>query len=203
MALIEAVLWDMGGVLLRTEDWGPRERLAQRLGRTRQQLEDLVFGGETGKAAQLGQISDSELWQTAAAALGVAPEDIPQIRQEFFAGDVLDRALVDTIRKLRGQVVTGVISNAWINLRETILLEWKIADAFDDLVISAEVGITKPDAAIYRLALDRLGLPAQGVAFVDDFERNVDAAAWLGIHAIHFRSAEQTKKELKKLLDKS
>jgi len=63
---------------------------------------------------------------------------------------------------------------------------WKIADAFDVLVISAEVGIAKPDALIFSLALERLGVSAEEAVFVDDFVENIEAARAYGLHTVHF-----------------
>jgi 2-haloacid dehalogenase len=67
---------------------------------------------------------------------------------------------------------------------------------FDDIVISGEVGVIKPDPRIFRILLERHGVePAQAV-FVDDVEKNAAAASALGIHGIHFRSPQQLRREL-------
>ena len=75
-----------------------------------------------------------------------------------------------------------------------------IDELFELVVDSAFVGMRKPEPAIYELTLDRLGLPAQACAFVDDVEVNVSAASALGLHAVHFRSTEQVVAELDALL---
>ena len=62
-----------------------------------------------------------------------------------------------------------------------------IYDLFDEVVVSADVGIAKPEPRIYAIAAQRLGLPAADCVFVDDLEPNVDAARAAGMHAIHFR----------------
>jgi HAD superfamily hydrolase (TIGR01509 family) len=61
-----------------------------------------------------------------------------------------------------------------------------IADLFDDVVVSADVGMAKPDTQIYALAAHRLGLPASECVFIDDLTANVDAARDAGMHAVHF-----------------
>jgi putative hydrolase of the HAD superfamily len=58
------------------------------------------------------------------------------------------------------------------------------ANIFDDVVDSHEVGMRKPNRAIYELALNRLGVEAHRAAFLDDAQSNVDAASALGIHGI-------------------
>lgn len=59
-------------------------------------------------------------------------------------------------------------------------------DRFRDVVVSGEEKLTKPDAAIYKLALDRFGLHAEEAVFIDDNAANVAGAATVGLHAIHF-----------------
>jgi putative hydrolase of the HAD superfamily len=94
-----------------------------------------------------------------------------------------------------------MISNAWPNLRHWIENEWCIADAFDHIVISAEVGIAKPDPRIYYLALDGMGVAATEAVFVDDFEKNIHGARAVGMQAIHFRNPKQATSDLQNLLD--
>jgi 2-haloacid dehalogenase len=69
-------------------------------------------------------------------------------------------------------------------------------DRFRDIVVSGDEKMMKPDAAIYRLALDRFGLRAEEAVFVDDNLDNVAGAAALGIHAIHFISEPPLRAEL-------
>jgi epoxide hydrolase-like predicted phosphatase len=76
---------------------------------------------------------------------------------------------------------TGVLSNSW----GTGLYDHeRLAAAFDVVVISGEVGLRKPDPAIYRLAADRLDLPPTDVVFVDDLEHNVDVARRVGMAGV-------------------
>ncbi|WP_279579441.1 HAD-IA family hydrolase [Fodinicola feengrottensis] len=64
---------------------------------------------------------------------------------------------------------------------------------FDVSVISAEVGLAKPDPAIYQLLLERLALPAETVAFIDDIEHNVEAAQEVGIVSVVHTDAATTR----------
>ena len=186
-------------MLLRTEDPAPREQLAADLGISRQDLEILVFSGEQGRRAQLGELTPAELWASVRDALRLAPADFPDLDARFFAGDVLDTELVDFIRSLRPRYQTGIISNAWSTLPD-LLRRWGIADAFDVVVGSANAGIMKPDPRIYRLALDQLGVQPAEAVFVDDFIENVRGARQVGLRAIHFRERAQALQELDDVL---
>ncbi len=61
----------------------------------------------------------------------------------------------------------------------------------------------KPDPAIYELTVERLGVPATACLFVDDLERNCDAAREAGMHAVHYRSADQAISEVRAALGAS
>lgn len=193
---IKAIIWDMGGVIIRTEDMGPRDALAKRLGLSREELNRIVFEPDDRKPAQLGEI-DGEVYSHATAdRLGLY---LQEFRQEFFGGDRLDEELVAYIRELRLKHKTALLSNALSNLR-TFLADWNITDAFDLIVVSAEEHLLKPDPAIYKLALDRLGVNAAEAVFIDDMEANVEGARRVGMHGIQFISREQALSELQTLL---
>ena len=195
---IRAVFFDLGGVILRTEYQAPREHLAERLNMEYEDLVRLVFESETSRKASVGAISEETHWEAVARRLN-RPQEIEAIRAEFFAGDVLDRGLVNFIRSLRPRWKTGVISNAWSGMRAYITAQ-KFDDAFDGLVMSAEVGVAKPKAEIYLLALEQLGVSPGEAVFVDDFDENVEGARVVGMSAIHFRDPESALAELKNLL---
>jgi len=195
---IRAVFFDLGGVILRTEYQAPREHLAERLNMEYEDLVRLVFESETSRKASVGAISEEAHWEAVARRLN-RPQEIEAIRAEFFAGDVLDRGLVNFIRSPRPRWKTGVISNAWSGMRAYITAQ-KFDDAFDGLVMSAEVGVAKPKAEIYLLALEQLGVSPGEAVFVDDFDENVEGARAVGMSAIHFRDPESALAELKNLL---
>lgn len=196
---IRAVLFDLGGVIVRTDFQSPRQRLADRLGIDYDDLVRLVFDSETSRTASLGGISEEEHWQAVARRLN-RPKEAEALRDEFFAGDVLDRSLVDFLRSLRPRYKTGLLSNAWSGLRQYVIKQ-RFDDAFDTMIISAEVGMMKPQAEIYLLALERLGVRPPQALFVDDFEENVEGAQAVGMSAILFRDAAQTIEKIRQLLN--
>jgi glucose-1-phosphatase len=200
---IRAVIFDLGGVLVRTEDRLPRDGLARRLGLTYDELSRLVFESESARLATLGKKSTPEHWESVRLELGISPDDFPGVRAGFWGGDALDSHLVDYIRSLRPRLKTGLLSNAWDNLRRVVNDTWEIADAFDDIVISAEVGISKPDPRIYELAVQRLGVLPRQAVFVDDFPHNVEAAQRVGLKGILFRNSDQVRQDIESLLNET
>lgn len=185
---IKAVIFDVGGVLVRTHDWSGRRRWERQLALQPGQAEWLVFHSEPGLQAQMGQITEAGLWQAIAAELDLDSAQLDAFRQEFWAGDALDEALVAYIRSLRPAYQTAVISNFDDSLRGSLERTYPIADAFDLIVVSAEENVMKPDEQIYRLTLERLGRQPAEAVFVDDSPANVEAARALGMHAVQYRA---------------
>jgi epoxide hydrolase-like predicted phosphatase len=200
---VRAVIFDLGGVLIRTEDRRPRAELARRLGMTYDELSRLVFESDSARLATIGKTTTREHWESVRLALGLSADEFPSVRSGFWGGDALDARLVSYIRSLRPRFKTGLLSNAWDNLRQVITHTWEIADAFDDIVISAEVGMAKPDLCIYELAVQRLGLSASETIFVDDFPHNIEAAHQVGLQGILFVDPRQVRQELDRLLDQA
>ena len=196
---IQTVFFDFGGVIQRTEFQAPRQKLAQRFGMEYEDIDNIVFNSPTAKQATLGEVSVEEHWQAVAKRLKVGKKEIADIENEFFAGDVIDRSIVEYVRSLRPRFKTGLISNAWSDMRG-YLLRQKIDDAFDTLTISAEVGAAKPAAKIYLLALEQAQVKAEAAVFVDDVPANIEACEAVGMKGILFRDPLKALTELKKLL---
>ena len=196
---IKAVFFDLGGVIVRTEFQAPRQQLAEKLGMEYDDLDRIVFNSDSGLRASMGQISSAEHWAFVLKKLKRPASEMSLIRDEFFAGDIVDRTLLEYIRSLHGKYKTGLISNAWSDLRDFITRE-KFGDAFDDMIISAEVGAMKPEPKIFQIALERFGVKPKEAVFVDDFYINIEGCEKVGMKGIHFRDAESTLVQLKKIL---
>lgn len=189
---VKAIIFDVGGVLVRTEDPTRRRQLAADLDVSLDALHGIVFGSDSWNLARTGRITTDDHWRAVGRRLGLAwPDKVNAFRKAFFAGDRLDRDMIALIRRLRAWYKIALLSNAPGNLRRWIAKEWEIPDdTFDEIVVSAEEGIMKPDPEIYRLTLARLNVAPHEAIFVDDLLKNVEAARALGIEAIHFTSPE-------------
>jgi len=198
---VEAVIFDFGGVLMRTVDRKPRTELAARLGMNYADISALVFESPSALKATQGIITAEQHWAELQKTLDLPDKEFEKVRTEFWAGDILDQNLVNLLRELRPSYTTILLSNAWDDLRHMIEDVWQINDAFDRIVISAEIGLAKPDLAIYQWVFNELGVNPATSVFVDDFLHNVEAAREVGMHAIHFRSPEQALDELRSLIE--
>jgi epoxide hydrolase-like predicted phosphatase len=207
-AEIKAILFDIGGVIVRTDDPAPRVRLAARFGLDRAGIDQLVFGSPIAQAAERGEAEEAAVWAHVQRELALTPEALAEFQSEFWRGDKADAALIDLLHSLRGAYRTGLLTNSW--LREPLSLFWTrfglseavVRGTFDVVVSSAAVGVQKPDARVYQAALTALGTKAEETVFVDDFAHNIQAARALGLQAVHFTGADQARRELMAILQK-
>ena len=199
--MIKTVIFDLGGVLVRTEDRLPRQLLAESYGLTYEEIDQLVYGSKTARLATAGAISAVDHKRSTMENLGLSLEDFKDFGDKFWKGDRLDQGLVEFIRGLRGEYRTALLSNAWDDLRPLLVDLWKIDGIFDEIFISAEIKLAKPDPAIYQYLINALDEDPSTMVFLDDFIENVAGARDQGINAIHFRSREQALAELAEYLD--
>ena len=197
----KAILWDLGGVLLRTEDWEPRRRLDEMLDLPNGTIYKLVFECEMSRKATIGEAANDDIWMSVGEQLELSNDELVHVRDEFWSGDKIDMDLVRFIRAHKTETTMGLLSNGWPSTRRFLEERWHIADIFDGIIISAEVGLAKPDRRIYQLALDRLGVDAGQTIFIDDLDENIQGALELGIHGIRFQDPQTVLEELKVLLD--
>lgn len=198
---IQAIIFDFGGVLLRTHDYSFRTVWDKKLGVSSGTFENYIFNGPVGRLAQIGQASWSDIWADAAQKFRLSAPEISQAEKTFFSGDILDQDLVNNIRQLKATYTIGLLSNTWYSNGQTLLLQYGIADAFHFTVTSAEVGVMKPNHQIYELALNKAHITPSKAIFVDDMEKNVLAARAVGMQAVYFVDREAALKRLNELLN--
>ena len=184
---VRAVFVDFGGVIMRTEDKGPRTRLAERLGMTSRDLEKIVFESESSlRASTRRDPGGSPLAGSCEGPGCQPPGSRARSLQNSFPVIGQDAVLLDFLRSLRPERKVGLISNAWSGLR-AFITSLNFEDVFDEMIISAEVGLMKPDPRIYHLALEKLGVQPEESVFLDDVLVNVEAARSVGMecHPVH------------------
>jgi putative hydrolase of the HAD superfamily len=150
---------------------------------------ELLIGLETGA------IPEAQFEPQFAAQLGVPAENLID---RMFAGGAPDEEMLAAVARARsGGIRTGLISNSWGTRRYD---REQLAELFDGVVISGEIGIRKPAPEIYQLGAERIGLDPAACVFVDDLPFNLKPAAELGMATVHHTSSEQTIPELEQLL---
>jgi putative hydrolase of the HAD superfamily len=183
---IRGVIFDFGGVLIDMR-WDVSAGLEETHGLPRHALLETLYRTPTWRDIERGQ-GDLLAWRAEAHRLleEQVGRSLPRLHDAWTAARHLIRANVFLARRLRPAYRTAILSNADQSLRDR-LRQLGIHDLFDTVVSSAEEGVAKPDAEIYRRAAKRLGLPPESCVFVDDYEANVQAAQALGMRGIVYR----------------
>lgn len=195
--MIKAVIFDMGGVILRTMDRSTRTTLAAHFGLSCDDLEIFVFGNDTAAKATLGAIPEEAHWQAVGAHFGLDDKQMIDFQMKFWDGDAIDQELRRFIDSLRPKHHTALLSNAFGNARTMLNTSFPgTLEVFDTIIFSAEVGLAKPDPRIYHLVLDKVQVEPSEAIFVDDVRANIDAANSVGIHGIRFQNAQQAMKDV-------
>ena len=199
--MIRAVFFDFGSVLIRDEDNSKREAWEKRLGLSPGELAVAVFESEAAARATVGEVTTAEMWQQIGERLRLDAEQCRQLRTDFFRGDNLNAELVEFARELRPRYRLAILSNAWSDARRIFSQVYGLDAVFETMIISAEVGLAKPDPRIYHLAVERLDVRPEEAVFLDDRLENVEAAQAVGLRAIHFRDNAQAIAEVRVYLD--
>ncbi len=183
---IRGLIFDFGGVLWDMR-WDRSLELERAHGLRERALVETLYASETWRQIEVG-VGDREAWIRGAHTEleTIAGKPLPPLHQHWREQQHLIAPNIDLIRRLRPRYRTSVLSNADSSLPQR-LRDTGIAALFDDIVCSAEVGVAKPEPRIYALAAERLDLTPAECVFIDDAERNIDAARATGMNAVYFR----------------
>ncbi len=198
--MTKAIIFDFGRVISAQKPLSLFRRYERQLGLAPGTINPIMFGSEAWQEVLVGRITSDEYWGRIGPLLGLhTPEAIAAFRRQYHADEAVNDGVLDIIRRLHGRWKLAVLSNAPPGLADW-LADWEILDFFDVVVCSGDEGLVKPDPAIFRLALERLGAAPQEAVFIDDTLGHVQAARDLGLHGILFTTAQALAVELDDLL---
>ena len=209
MAEIEAIVCDFGGVLT-TPLFAAFAAFQDDSGITPEQLGLAMRAGlEEGEEIPLfklerGEISEDDfidrLSDGLEPILGHRPH-LHHFRQKFWGALKPNAEMIALMRELNASgLKMAMLTN---NVREWEPL-WRamlpVDEIFEEIVDSAFVGARKPEARIYEMTLERIGIPAGACLFVDDLQPNIEGAEAAGMNAVHFRDNAQAIAEIRAAL---
>ena len=195
---IKAVVFDFGGVLLR---WDPRNLYSRYFPEEPQAMED--FLAEIGFMEWNAQQDKGRSFAEAVASLSKQfPHHAHLINayQENWKESITG-TIDGTVELLRMLKETGIslygLSNWSAETFAMVNHEFKFFNLFDEIVLSGEVKLIKPEPEIFELFLQKIGKPANQCLFIDDSEANITTARKLGFDTVHFISPEHLQNELR------
>ena len=199
---MRGLLVDFGGVLT-TNVFQSFKQFAEAEGLDRDAIKR-AFKEDREALALLRQLEKNEITvedfePRFAERIGVPDDRVDGLVERLFAGVGPEERMLDAVRRARAAGVrTGLISNSWgegLSYDDDMLEE-----LFDAVVISGDVGMHRPDPAIFRLGAERVGVPPEECAFVDDLGGNLKPAKAIGMATIRHTSADETIPQLEELL---
>lgn len=127
-----------------------------------------------------GRITSEQLWNRCGFT-----DNIPLLEKDYLDTMLeLDPEIEEVLEKLSRHYRISMLSNDIGSWSKHLRLRFGIDEYFEDAVISGDVGMRKPDPAIYRLAAQRLGLKPEECVFVDDRPTNLEPAAAVGMRTV-------------------
>ena len=197
---IQAVVFDIGGVLELTADLGVNGMWESRLGLAAGELNERMC--DAWQCGSIGTISEDEVHQALTERLGLAEQ-----QRADFMGDVwreylgtANTELIDYARRLRPRYRTGIVSNSFVGAREREQAAYGFEDLVDEIIYSHECGMSKPDPGIYALACERLQTDPAQMVLLDDSGPCVAGARQAGIQAVLYRDNAQAIRDIGSLL---
>ena len=195
---IDAIIFDLGNVLLAFDESRAVERLAARTGKTRQQINEYARGTPHVTELALGKVTKLRFFHTVAKDLA-----FDGTYQEFALlwSDIFTpiEPMIALAESLKNRLPRLILSNTNAIHMDYVFEHYPFLQDFDAHVLSHEVGLLKPDPAIFQRALRTSGLTAARTVFLDDIAANAEAARQAGMQAIHFQNSDQARSELTKL----
>ena len=196
-SVIKAVIFDFGGVLI---GWDPRNLYSRFFPEQPQAMED--FLAEISFMEWNAQLDKGRPFTE---AVGLLSKQFPH-RAHLISSyhehykETLTGVIDGTVKLLRILKETGIplygLSNWSAETFEITRHEFEFLNLFDEIIISGDVKLIKPEPEIFELCLQKIGKPASQCLFIDDSEANINTAVKLGFDTVHFKSPEHLKNEL-------
>jgi putative hydrolase of the HAD superfamily len=194
---IEAILFDLGKVLIDFDFERGMQRFAANSTFTRAEFEKRLFDQDWIRPYERGEISTADFHQHLRrnAGLGMSLEEFYKAWSAIFLPDPI--VPLTLLAQLKARYPLILVSNTNELHADFISREYEIFDHFSVKIFSHEVGSLKPDRKIYDAAIAAAGKPPETLFFTDDRQENIDAALKMGIRTHLFRSVSGLVEALK------
>jgi glucose-1-phosphatase len=195
--MIDALILDLGNVLAFHDNEKLFDEMARTFGTTREAMRARLDGGLWDRVNR-GQLPGDSLREELVARLGrtVSPEAWFDVWNCHFT---LHEAMVLEVERLVGRIPLVLLSNTHDQHIAFLRPRLPVLERFDALVLSYEVGLVKPEPAIYARALELAKVSASRAAFFDDVSRYAEAATALGLYGRVFTTAAAFREQLRDL----
>lgn len=194
---IEAIIFDLGNVLIDFDHRSAAERISKFTDRTGKEIFDLFFDSELTGLFEEGKISPLQFFLKAKEMLNLKLDFdafIPLWNEIFFFSEK-NLGVYNLAVSLKRNYKVAVLSNINILHFEYIKKTFPILNTFPHFYASCELGLKKPQPLIYQRTLKLIGASAARTFYTDDRQELVESAKKLGINSFVFSSVGQLKND--------
>lgn len=185
----KAVIFDCFGVLVMSG----RSLLYHDFQELSEEIRDLELSSD------YGMISRDEFDQSVADLTGLTAADV---RKKYWDVNTRNEAAIDWAKKLKESGIYKVclLSNIGKGWMDDFLPRAELSSIFDEVILSCDVGLRKPDSAIFELTANKLGVNPDECVMIDDVLENVDASERVGMDGILFGTTNQAMADFETLI---
>lgn len=192
---IKTIFFDFGGVIINTPSvrWVKRWKKVLGINNNPEILEMLENPQDSPmvKDICLGKIPEDTMWMIMTEKWHLNPALLGKIRTKLFSKRQLNKDILNFMAEIQDQYQTAILSNAGDKSRHLMVDTYQLDHYVDEIIISAEEGVIKPDPRIFEIAMDRMNAEPETSLLLDDTLENVIAARAFGMKAVQFLDSKQ------------
>lgn len=201
---IKTILFDFGGVIYKT----PGERWMRRFKgilnvENHPEIAEMIANPHESDLVRdicLGVRSEDRMWDLMADKWHVKPSMIKFFRRKMVSKRSLNKPILDLMKALRPTYQIAILSNAGDKSRSLMEDDFHLDRLVDEIIISAEEGVIKPDPEIYQITMERLNTSPEQTLLLDDYPENVTSARDFGMRAVQFIDTQQAIQRVREIL---
>ncbi|MEA3326647.1 MAG: HAD family phosphatase [Chloroflexota bacterium] len=192
---IKTILFDFGGVIIKTPNLRWLQQWRKVTGFNQDpEISKMLTNPMESKILRdvfLGKKPEEFVWMIIAERGHLSPRMVNLVRRHAFAKFQLNKPFVRFMAELKNDYKIAILSNAGDQARKVMEEKYHLHEFVDEIIISAEEGVVKPDPNIYQIAMERLNASPETSLFLDDMSENVLAARKFGMKAEQFINTKQ------------
>lgn len=187
--MIKAIIFDCFGVLYSDgksyiKNLCPAEK--------RQELSDLYY------QMDYGYISTKKFFQEISQIVHVDAEKLRKVNLQQYTRN---EQIIELLKELKNKYKIGLLSNVGDDFLDSLFPQEEQEEFFDAMVLSSHIGAIKPYVEIYEAIAEKLEVKPEECIMIDDIPGNCEGARQAGMQAIHYENVEETRQQLKQLIE--
>jgi HAD superfamily hydrolase (TIGR01549 family) len=191
---------DVGGVLVNTQSTKKRRIWEEKLHLKPRQLTKELQKIQPAKEATIGLVTTESIWNNVAKKYSLTRNELAQLKQDFYAGEKINQQFYDYVQKLHKKYKIVLFSNVWDDGRMVYGQKFGLDKICDQMILSAEVGMRKPNKKIFKYALKQNNVLPTEAVFIDDTLANIKTGQEMGLNCIHFKNNDETILQIERLI---